>query len=98
MEVYRVFPDGREERIRIANLSSISEADFKDIVAVSESTTRHDTGFSPTGGVGIPGLGGGRISPISVITPSLLFEDLTVKRPAGSIPNPPVMPHPLAKR
>ena len=97
IEAYRVFPDGREELLRIANLPTIAESDFKDIVAVSETTTRHETGFSPANAAGMPGIGGGPTWPISVITPTLLFEDLTVKRPTGNIPKPPVTPHPLVK-
>jgi hypothetical protein len=31
---------------------------------------------------------------VSVVTPSLLFEDLTLKRPSGEIPTPPVAAHP----
>ena len=93
--VFKVFPDGREERIRLATLSTFSESDFRDIVAVSATTTRHETGFSPVS-AGISGFGGGPIWPITVITPALLFEDVTVRRPPGNIRKPPVMPHPLA--
>lgn len=96
IEAYRVFPDGREELLRIANLPTIAESDFKDIVAVSEAVTRHETGFSPASAAGMPGISGGPTWPISVITPALLFEDLTVKRPTGNIPKLPVTPHPLA--
>ena len=93
--VYKVYRDGSEERMRLANLSAFSESDFRDIVAVSDLTTRHETGFSPAP-PGVPAAGGG-IWPISVITPALLFEDLTVRRPPGNIRKPPVTPHPLAK-
>jgi len=31
---------------------------------------------------------------MSLVTPSLLFEDLTLKRPAEDIPRPPVTPPP----
>ena len=94
--VYKVYPDGSEERIRMATLSAFSESDFRDIVAVSDSTTRHETGFSPIP-PGVPAAGGGLIWPVSVITPALLFEDVTVRRPPGNIRKPPVTPHPLAK-
>ena len=95
--VYKVHPDGSEERIRLATLSAFSESDFRDIVAVSDATTRHETGFSPIP-PGVPAAGGGLIWPISVITPALLFEDVTVRRPPGNIRKPPVTPHPLAKK
>ena len=94
--VYKVYPDGSEERIRLATVSAFSESDFRDIVAVSDTTTRHETGFSPVP-PGVPAAGGGLIWPISVITPALLFEDVTVRRPPGNLRKPPVTPHPLAK-
>ena len=94
--VYKVYPDGSEEQIRTATLSAFSESDFRDIVAVSDATTRHETGFSPIP-PGVPAAGGGLIWPISVISPALLFEDVTVRRPPGNIRKPPVTPHPLAK-
>lgn len=91
---YKAFPDGREELIPIAALSTLSESDFRNIVNVSEATSRHDMGFSPSvdgGGTGFA------TRPISVITPALLFEDVTVRRPAANIPTPPLTPHPLSK-
>ncbi|MYD97631.1 MAG: hypothetical protein F4X98_09625 [Gammaproteobacteria bacterium] len=97
IEAYKVFPDGRKELLRLASLPTIAESDFKDIVAVSAATSLHDAGFSPASAAGMPGMIGGPSWPISVSTPALLFEELTVKRPTGSIPKPPVTPHPLAK-
>lgn len=92
---YRVFPDGREELIPIAALPTLSESDFRNIVNVSETTSRHDTGFSPA----IPGgRTGAATRPISVVTPALLFEDVSVRRPTANVPTPPLTPHPLSKR
>ena len=45
---YRVYPDGREEVIRKAELSGLSESDFRDIVATSATTTNYTLGFVPT--------------------------------------------------
>lgn len=93
--VYKVFPDGSEQRIRTASLSTFAASDFRNIVAVSDTATRHETGFSPTP-AGVPGAG--PIWPISVVTPALLFEDVAIRRPPGNIRKPPVTPHPLAKK
>ena len=87
---YKAFPDGREELIPIAALSNLSESDFRDIVNVSEATSRHDTGFSPS-------IDGGATWPVSVIAPALLFEDVSVRRPMANIPTPPLTPHPLSE-
>lgn len=92
--VYRAFPDGREERIPIAALSTLSESDFRNIVQVSAATSRHDTGFAPTVDGGRPGFA---TRPVSVITPALLFEDVNVRRPMANIPTPPLTRHPLSK-
>ncbi len=91
---YKAFPDGREQPIPIAVLSTLSESDFRDIVDVSEATSRHDTGFSPS----VDGRATGFATwPVSVITPALLFEDVSVRRPRANIPTPPLTPHPLSK-
>ncbi len=90
---YKAFPDGREELIPIAALSTLSESDFRNIVDVSATTSRHDTGFSLTAG----GWTGSGTRPISVIAPALLFEDVSVRRPTANIPTPPLTPHPLSE-
>ena len=91
---YKAFPDGGEELIPIAVLSTLSESDFRNIVNVSEATSRHDTGFSPAVDGGLTGFA---TWPVSVITPALLFEDVNVRRPRANIPTPPLTPHPLSK-
>ncbi len=98
LAAYRVFPDGREEPIRAAVLSGMTEATFRDIVAASESTTRHDLVFFPLPALAaLPGMSGvvGTPTTYSMVVPSLLFEDITVKRPAGDLPQAPLIPHPL---
>ena len=97
---YKVFPDGREELIGKAVLSAFNEAQFKDVVAASQARTRYDTTVSPAGGAAALGaafaIGNGNGSLTTIVTPDLLFEDVTVRRPTGNIPRPPVAPHPLA--
>lgn len=98
LAAYRVFLDGREELIRTAVLSGVTEATFRDIVAASEATTRHDLVFFPLPALAaMPGMSGvvGTPTTYSVIVPSLLFEDITVKRPSGNLPQRPLVPHPL---
>ena len=97
---YKVFPDGREELVGKAILPTFTEAQFKEVVAASQARTRYDTSVSPVGGGALfgggfaIGAGGGALT--TIVTPSLLFEDVTVRRPTGNIPRPPVAPHPLA--
>lgn len=94
---YKVFPDGREELIRQAVLQGVSESSFRDIVATSSATVVHHAPF--TGGNSLIALSGfRRPAVVSVVAPSLLFEDVTLRRPPGTIPDPPLVPHPLAQR
>ena len=98
LAAYRVFPDGREELIRTAVLSGVTEATFRDIVAASAATTRHDLVFFPLPALAaMPGMSGvvGTPTTYSMVVPSLLFEDITVKRPGGDLPQRPLVPHPL---
>ena len=98
LAAYRVFPDGREELVRTAVLSGVTEATFRDIVAASDVTTRHDLVFFPLPALAaMPGMSGvvGTPTTYSMVVPSLLFEDITVKRPTGDLPQRPLVPHPL---
>ena len=97
---YKVYPDGREEAIRKAELSGVSESDFRDIVATTETTTNYTLGFVPTiayslavttaqyGAVGTQ-------PAMSIAVPDLLFEELTLRKPVGNVPLPPVASHPF---
>lgn len=96
---YKLFADGREELIGKALLPTFDEGQFKDVVAASAKRTFYATTVSPIGGpfasAFAAGAGGGSLTTIA--TPSLLFEDVTVRRPPGNIPRPPVAPHPLSR-
>ncbi|MDH3283707.1 MAG: metallopeptidase TldD-related protein [Acidobacteriota bacterium] len=108
IEAYRVYPDGREELIRNAQLSDFGASALKEIVAASPSDIVYSSPFFPgmgaaasnpfafASGFGSPGQGAGSV--VSWVVPSLLFEDLTIKKPSGQVPNPPVVPHPARDR
>ena len=97
-EAYKVFPDGREEPIRKAVLLGLSASSFREIVAASDALTSHHTTlrlrmnfpFSSIGFMGPPPV-------VSLVVPSLLFEDLALRRPPGDIPRPPLLAHPLSE-
>ena len=93
---YRVFADGREELIGKATLPTFNEAQFKDLIAASAARTRYDTTVAPPSGGLFGGFTGGGGALTTIVTPDFLFEDVTVRRPPGNIPRPPVAPHPLA--
>ena len=97
---YKVYPDGREEAIRKAELSGLSESDFRDIVATSNTTTNYTLGFVPTIAYSLAvttaQYGAAATQPaMSIAVPDLLFEELTLRKPVGNVPLPPVASHPF---
>lgn len=94
LRAYRVYADGREELIRGVEGAGIAPASFKDIVAVSKSTTVHNF-LAPSV---IPSFisGGSAYLLSSIITPDLLFEDIEVRPLDGDMPKPPTLSNPIA--
>lgn len=96
---YKVFPDGREELIPKAELVAVTEAAFRDIVAVSSTSTVYSFPHTPAGGL-IPSFLAGAFSAlglgevVSVSIPDLLFEELSLRKPSGNVPHLPVANHP----
>ena len=97
-EAYKVFPDGREELIRKAVLLGLSASSFREIEAASKTLTPYHTSFrvpmtNPFSSFAFMGSS----SVVSLVVPSLLFEDLALRRPPGDIPRPPLLAHPLSQ-
>ncbi len=89
IEAYKVFPDGHEELVRNLTVNGLSMGAFKDILAVSDTPSVETRPFrqkifSPATG-GIQSIPGPNL--VSVAIPSLLFDELTLQRPKGDIPN-----------
>lgn len=98
---YKVYPDGREELIRNALISGFTVQSFKEIVGVSNTPTVISEPFGSRPIFFNPyEMAGGDTSqaPVSVAVPALLFEELTLKKPAGEIPKLPVAKHPFFDR
>jgi predicted Zn-dependent protease len=100
VEAYKVFPDGHEELVRNLNVLGLTLSAFKDIVAVSDAPDVHTIPFHSR-----------RISPVltgqsfssiptlvSIVTPSLLFDEMTLQRPTGDVPNLPFTKHPFFEK
>ncbi len=99
-EVYKLFPDGHEEPIRGADLSGMTTASFRDIVAAGDKPVLFNALFIPKfNALFTMGLSGATDLPVaSYIVPSLLFEEATLMKTTGSRPNPPATKSPLAER
>lgn len=93
---YRVYEDGHEELIRNADISELNSGSFKDILAISNQRIVY-TEAAPVRNASIfnfvPFSGGQPL--VSYVVPSLLFEDVTIEKPSGEVPKPPVAGNPL---
>ena len=97
---YKVYADGREEPIRKLELSGFAESNFRDIVAVSRAATNYSLMPAPASSSlalrATSALYGStpRDFIVSISVPDLLFEELTLRKPIGNIPRPPILTHP----
>ena len=90
--IFKVFPDGREELVRGLRFRGFGLRSLRDIVAVSEETFTLDYLNN-----GLPFAllsGGGYVAPVSVIAPSLLFDELELEHPRNDTPTLPIVPAP----
>jgi predicted Zn-dependent protease len=96
---YRLYEDGHEELIRSANISGLSAASFKDIIAVSDQPVvfTEATPMRAASPFNVNPFGGA--APLeSYIVPALLFDDLSIVRASGGNSKPPIVGNPLAEK
>ncbi len=91
-EIYKVFPDGHEELMRLGQFDGLDDGAFKDLAAASRDLTVYSIPYTALGGRIYPGQNGAPL--VSFIAPSLLFEDLTLKPATGELPRLPLSKHP----
>ena len=82
--MYQVYPDGREELVRGAQIARISLKAFKRILAAGDTPYVLNQGFR----------GGGA----TVVAPALLFEELDLAKIDQDFDKPPILPTPLARK
>ncbi len=91
MRVVKVYADGHEEPMRGAEISGLGPSSFKEIAGASQTRTLHtDTfisGVSPLAG----NAGNGSVT---YLMPSLLFANLSIRKPRGTTPKLPVVAPP----
>jgi predicted Zn-dependent protease len=95
---YRIYPDGREELVRNAEVADLTPASFKNIAAVSEERTVYTESapLKSTSPFNMIAAAGGQPL-VSYVVPSALFSDVTIEKPSGESPKPTVITSPLAK-
>jgi predicted Zn-dependent protease len=91
---WKVFPDGREELLRGIQFSDLNTAAFKEIVAASKDQNILTVQFIPQHMMGIFSISDESYAPVTLAVPSLLFEDVTVRKIRGVTSKPPVIPNP----
>ncbi|MES1209196.1 MAG: metallopeptidase TldD-related protein [Pseudomonadota bacterium] len=83
--VYRLTAGGKEELVRGLTLEGLVPRSLKDIGALGKDAAVYNYVDGGAGFVGIPS---------SVVTPSLLFSDVDVRRSTGKNKRPPLYPRP----
>ena len=98
LEVYKVFPDGHEEPVKGAELSGLTSATFRDIVAVGDKPVILNQQVIPNiNSMFTMGMAGGVDMPVaSFVVPSLLFEEVSLTKAEGPFPAPPASKAPVA--
>jgi hypothetical protein len=87
---YKVFPDGHEELVRNVEIAGIEASVFRDILAAGRDPFVTSLRFRPAQS--------SSTQIVSFAVPSLLFEEMTLRRPAGEISKPQVAKHPFFDR
>jgi hypothetical protein len=102
LAIYKLYADGREELVRGMEIAPLTATSFKDILAAGDQPGVYHGAYVPllssifavgTGGSAI----GNPVSLISCVAPSLLFEEVSLKKSSTPAPVPPVVGSPLAR-
>jgi hypothetical protein len=94
LEIFRIYPDGREEALRGVRFRGLNVRLLRDILAVGNDAepVEYLMNGAPLALMGA----GGYVVGTSVVCPSLLFDEVDIERPQEERPRPPVVaPPPL---
>ena len=100
LEVYRAYADGHDDLMHGEQLPSMTVASFKNILAVGDKPVVYNSsflpGFASLMNLEINDIGDITNLPIaSYVVPSLLFDEVTLKKRSRSVPKEPVSSPPL---
>ncbi len=94
VEVYRIYPDGREELVRGCEAKGFTYQSFKDIINAGNHPYALNL-LAPA--VTSPFISGGsQYIMASIISNALLFEDGEIKSVEQDFPKPPLLPSPIS--
>jgi hypothetical protein len=92
--VYKVFPDGHEQMIRGVRLRGVNARTLKDILMAGDDSVTFN--YLDNGAPYALLAGGGNSSEVSVVSPSLLIDDLELSKMDEELPKLPIAPSPLS--
>ena len=81
--------DGKEEPVRGITFQNLAPRSLKDLVAVAKTPLVYNYLTPVEGPVTVGG------APGTIVTPSVLFKDIEVKKDSDKNPRPPLYPHPF---
>ena len=97
--VVKVLPDGTEQPVRGLVFANVQYTTFKNILEASRERTLYTTRANAFSSA-IPTLPSGASTTsavISLIVPSVIFEEVEIQAEKGPSPKPPIVPSPLRK-
>lgn len=95
LEIYKLYPDGREELVRGARTNGFTVQSFKDVILVGNENYAMNY-LAPA--VISPYISGGKqYVGASIIIPDLLFEDGEIRILEDDFPRPPLLDNPLSE-
>jgi len=98
LRAVKVLADGSEQPVRGLNFANVQYTTFRDIAEASRERSVYTCrAASSMSGMGMLTAMSGRPPHISMIVPSLLFEELEIERTKDAQLKPPVVPSPLKK-
>lgn len=95
VEVYKIYPDGREELIRGSLISGLTAQSFKDIIFVGDNNFAYN--YLAPSVLSTFVTGGEFYISSSIVTPALLFEDAELITLDNDFRKPPYLANPLAE-
>jgi predicted Zn-dependent protease len=100
-EVYKLYTDGHEEPLRGVHIGDLPAESFKEIIATGDTPVLYSDEVIPrisslfSGGFST---NPGTLPVVSCVTPSLLFEEVSLVKSEGPFPPLPISPSPLAEK
>ena len=94
LAAFKVYPDGRQERVRGMEIAGMTLQSFKEITAASEGAHVYNH-ITSQRRPSYTGIFDPQDTRVSVVSPSLLFESIDLKKTSAPHRTAPIAPHPV---